>query len=294
MTETFDNIHDYINSIPNVRPFGKVNGISGLLISCLGIEKAAVGSRLEIEDIEGNMHPAEVVGFKDNKTLVMPFGVMEGIGPGCKVFMVDVRPFHIVSNHLIGRVINALGEAVDGKGLLPLTGEKRSLKGRPPAPSRRKAVGVKLDTGVRALNTFLPICLGQRMGIFSGSGVGKSVLMSMVAKYSDADINVIALVGERGREVKEFIDEQLGEEGLAKSIVIAATGDEPPLMRRQAAYLALTIAEYFRDQGKKVMLFMDSVTRFAMAQREIGLSAGEPPTTKGYTPSVFSEPSTIA
>lgn len=289
MNEIFQELIEQVDNLELTRSFGTVTSASGLILTCKGIGRTTIGSRCTIENIDGEKHAAEVVGYKGDEVLLMPYGSMEGFGPHCRVFVekdgLNVR----INNSYLGRVVNALGEPIDGKGSLKSTGEACALKRKPPSPGQRKPVGLKLDVGVRALNTFVPICEGQRLGIFSGSGVGKSVLMSMIAKFCEADINVIGLVGERGREVKEFIEANLGEEGLKKSVVIVATGDEPPLMRRQAAYMTMTIAEYFRDQGKKVMLFMDSVTRFAMAQREVGLSAGEPPTTRGFTPSVFSE-----
>jgi len=197
----------------------------------------------------------------------------------------QVRP----SPAWLGRVVNAMGEPIDGKGPLPQGASPMPYRNSPPPAHSRQRVGPPLDLGVRGLNTFLTCCRGQRLGIFAGSGVGKSVLLSMLARNVDADISVIGLIGERGREVQEFLQEDLGEEGLARSVVVDATSDEPALMRRQAAYLTLAIAEYFRDEDKDVLCLMDSVTRFAMSQREIGLSAGEPPTAKGYTPTVFTE-----
>jgi flagellum-specific ATP synthase len=269
--------------------FGVVEGISGLMISCTGIEGTSMGSRCMIEASNGESCEAEIVGYKNKRILLMPFGTVDGIGPGDKVYSVSDSPTLAVNNSYIGRVIDGLARPVDDKGPLAPGGQKMLLRAPAPLASRRNLVEGKLDVGVKAINSFLTMCNGQRMGIFSGSGVGKSVLMSMIARYTEAEVNVIGLIGERGREVNEFIEQQLGAEGLRKSVIVVATGDEPPLMRRQAAYTTMAIAEYFRDCGFKVMLLMDSLTRFAIAQREIGLSAEEPPTTRGFTPSVFSE-----
>jgi flagellum-specific ATP synthase len=230
-----------------------------------------------------------VIGFSGNNAVVMPFAGLDGVRRGCKAVIANaanqVRP----SSAWLGRVVNALGEPIDGKGPLPQGSSPMPFRNTPPPAHSRKRVGAPLDLGVRAMNTFLTCCRGQRMGIFAGSGVGKSVLLSMLARNVDAAVSVIGLIGERGREVQEFLQDDLGEEGLARSVVVVATSDEPALMRRQAAYLTLAVAEYFRDEDQDVLCLMDSVTRFAMAQREIGLSAGEPPTAKGYTPTVFTE-----
>lgn len=285
----FTGLEKQINHIPSVRPFGKVVEVSGLVVACKGLQGVAMAGRCRIEDAAGHKHVAEVVGFRDDKILLMPFGSVEGIGPGCRVYHISNRPTFIMNDSVVGRVLNGLGEPIDGLGPLDKVGQEMPLKAAAPPAGQRHAVGPKMDLGVKVMNTFVPLCEGQRMGIFAGSGVGKSVLMSLISKFAVADVNVIGLVGERGREVREFLDEHLGPEGMKKTVVVVATGDESPLMRRQAAYLTMAAGEYFRGQGKKVMMMMDSVTRFAMAQREIGLSAGEPPTTKGYTPSVFSE-----
>lgn len=270
---------------------GRVTSVRGLLAECAGIEHALkIGARCRIINERGGEDVlCEVVGFAEKSALLMPFQSLEGVGPGAPVVLEQqdsaVRP-HI---SWLGRVVNAMGQPIDDKGPLPKGEKDYLLRADPPLASRRQRVGGKLDLGVKVLNTFLTCCQGQRMGIFAGSGVGKSILMSMLARYSLADINVIGLVGERGREVQEFIEDDLGEEGLKRSIVVVATSSESSLMRRQAAYLTMALAEYFRDQNNQVLCLMDSVTRFAMAQREIGLSAGEPPTTKGYTPTVFFE-----
>ena len=289
MADPFQTAADHLDSVAQSRTFGKVVGVSGLVIQCEGLDETAIGSRCLVQTRTKDEFTAEVVGYKDGQVLLMPYAPIEGVGPGCRVYTLSDQPVIQVNNSFIGRIIDGLGNPIDGKGPLAIGGEQRQLKASPPPPGLRKPIGDKLDVGVRALNTFVPLCRGQRMGIFSGSGVGKSTLLGMISKYADAEVNVIALTGERGREVMEFIHNSLGEEGLRKSVVVVATGDEPPLMRRQAAFTAMAVAEYFRDCGFQTLMMMDSVTRFAMAQREIGLSAGEPPTTRGYTPSVFSE-----
>jgi len=229
---------------------------------------------------------AQVVGFRDNQTLLMPLGDIYGIEPGCTIEVTEERPSFGVSSEMIGRVLDGNGKPIDGKGPIPL-GTEYPLMGTPLNPLSRERTRHSLDVGVRSINGLLTCAKGQRIGIMAGTGVGKSVLLGMIARNTEAEVNVIALIGERGREVKEFIDENLGPEGLKRSIVIAAASDQPPLVRLRGAFIATTIAEYFRDQGKDVLLMMDSITRFALAQREIGLSVGEPPTTKGYPPSAF-------
>jgi flagellum-specific ATP synthase len=285
-------LENMITEVSRVTPYrmvGQVASIKGLLIECIGIEKIlSVGARCLIEGTTSKVM-CEVVGFREDRALLMPFGTLEGIGLGAKVTTVSSESAVYPDNSWLGRVVNALGEPVDGKGTLPQGQTPYRLRNAPPDPHTRQRVRGKIDLGIRALNSFLTCCRGQRMGIFAGSGVGKSILMSMLARYSQADVNVIGLVGERGREVQEFIEDDLGVEGLARSVVVVATSSDPALLRRQAAYVTLCVAEYFRDQGKNVLCIMDSVTRFATAQREIGLSAGEPPTTKGFTPTVFSE-----
>jgi flagellum-specific ATP synthase len=279
-----------ITPIPDHEVYGRVTKVLGLLVEIAGFgQNLAVGSIVHLRPKAGKEVPCEVVGFKDERALLMPFGALEGIGLGCQAVLQQNEPTICPDDRWLGRVINALGAPIDGKGPLIQGGTPIPLRNVPPAPHSRQRIRGKLDLGVRAVNTFLSTCQGQRMGIFSGSGVGKSVLLSMMARYTEADVSVIGLVGERGREVQEFLEDDLGELGLNRSVVIVATGDEPALMRRQAAYVTLATAEYFRQQGKKVLCLIDSVTRFAMAQREIGLSAGEPPTSKGYPPTTFGE-----
>ncbi len=281
---------EQIGDIDGVNIYGRVVGVRGLMVEIAGpIHAMSVGARIVIETGGNRFIAAEVIGFSGSNAVVMPFGGLDGVRRGCRAVIASagnqVRP----SPAWLGRGVNAMGEPIDGKGPLVQGPSPMPYRASPPPAHSRKRVGAPLDLGVRALNTYLTCCRGQRLGIFAGSGVGKSVLLSMLARNVDADITVIGLVGERGREVQEFLQEALGDEGLARSVVVVATSDEPALMRRQAAYLTLAIAEYFRDEDKDVLCLMDSVTRFAMAQREIGLSAGEPPTAKGYTPTVFTE-----
>lgn len=279
-----------IDALPSFTVFGRVTGVQGLLVEVAGIERhLSVGGRCIVIARGERRVPCEVVGFRDDRALLLPFSTLDGIGLGCKAVVSDAQPTISPTPAWLGRVINAHGEPIDGGPPLPLGDMPHPIRNRPPPAHLRQRVAGKLDLGVRAINTFLTCCCGQRMGIFSGSGVGKSILMSMVARYTSADVSVIGLIGERGREVQEFIHDDLGPEGLARSVVIVATSDEAPLVRRQAAYMTLAVAEYFRDLGNDVLCLMDSVTRFAMAQREIGLAAGEPPTTKGYPPTTFAE-----
>ncbi|HHZ16601.1 MAG TPA: flagellar protein export ATPase FliI [Clostridia bacterium] len=262
---------------------GYVSEIIGLIIQSHG-PKAGIGELVHIQ--KGNrVIPAEVVGFKDNKTLLMPLGDMGGVVPGDLVIASGESLKARVGPEIVGRVLGGLGEPLDGKGDYAWV-ETLPLNTEPPHPLKRKMIKEPLALGIKAIDSLLTCGNGQRLGIFSGSGVGKSTLLGMIARNSSADVNVIALIGERGREVREFLENDLGE-GLQKSVVVVASSDQPALIRVKAAFLATAVAEYFRNQGAKVILMMDSVTRFAMAQREIGLAIGEPPATKGYTPSVF-------
>jgi flagellum-specific ATP synthase len=269
---------------------GRVAAVNGLLIEArCRLTRLAIGARAEIERRTAPPLPAEVVGFREDRALLMPFGPVEGIAPGAEIRIAaegaSVRP----TMAWRGRVIDAFGEAIDGKGPLPQGPTAYPLRALPPAAHTRGRVGDRVDLGVRAMNAFATCSKGQRLGVFSGSGVGKSVLLSMLAREAACDVVVVGLIGERGREVREFIEETLGEEGLKRAVLVVATSDEPALKRRQAAYMTMAVAEYLRDQDQDVLCLMDSVTRFAMAQREIGPAAGEPPTSKGYTPTVFGE-----
>ncbi|MGE0565360.1 MAG: flagellar protein export ATPase FliI [Pseudolabrys sp.] len=285
---------EQITDLDGVEIYGRVVGVRGLMVEIAGpIYAMPMGARLTIEtgtaSGETRDIACEVVGFTGQNALAMPFASLDGVRRGCRAVVSSAASAVRPADGWLGRVVNALGEPIDGLGPLPPGPSPYPFRNVPPPAHSRQRVGAPLDLGVRALNTFITACRGQRMGIFSGSGVGKSVLLSMLARNVSADVSVIGLVGERGREVQEFLQDDLGPSGLARSVVVVSTSDEPALMRRQAAYLTLSIAEYFRDEGKDVLVLMDSVTRFAMAQREIGLSAGEPPTAKGYTPTVFTE-----
>ncbi len=280
---------DWKQAIEQVDPltrYGRVSDIVGLVVEAVGPADVALGELCYIGDPGNEPVRAEVVGFRGRKVLLMPLGQIEGIRPGTSVFPARSSLFVPVGLGLCGRVLDGLGNPIDGKGELHAE-ERRSVHAEPPDPLSRRRVRQPLGTGVRALDGLVSCGKGQRMGIFAGSGVGKSTLMGMVARHSEADVNVIALVGERGKEVLDFIEDSLGEEGLRRSVVVVATSDQPALIRLKAAFVATAIAEYFRDTGKDVILMMDSLTRVAMAQREIGLAAGEPPTTRGYPPSVF-------
>lgn len=279
-----------IEAIDEIEVFGRVKTVQGLLIEIVGpVRELRVGGRVTIETQTGSSLACEIIGFRDGLALCLPFGPVEGVRLGCKAVFAGHDGAVYPDEAWLGRVLNAEAGPIDGGAPLMRGATPYALRNPPLPAHERGRVGGPIDLGVRCLNTFATCCDGQRMGIFAGSGVGKSVLMSMLARNTDVDISIIGLIGERGREVQEFITEQLGEEGMKKAIVVVATSDESALMRRQAAYLTVTLAEYFRDRGKRVLCMMDSLTRFAMAQREIGLATGEPPTAKGYPPTVFTE-----
>lgn len=268
------------------RRHGRVVDLIGLIIEATGLE-AEIGEVCDIDTGRGRPPvPAEVVGFRAGRTLLMPLGEPAGLGPGATV-VASGQPFRVpVCDSLLGRSLDGLGRPIDGLGPVSVRTSRPALAS-PPDPLERPRITERVSLGVRALDAMVPCGRGQRLGIFAGSGVGKSSLLGMIARSTSAQVNVICLVGERGREVREFIERDLGPEGLARSVVVVATSDQPALVRIKAAFTATTIAEHFRDQGADVMLMMDSVTRFAMAQREVGLAIGEPPATRGYTPSVF-------
>jgi flagellum-specific ATP synthase/type III secretion protein N (ATPase) len=290
MEELAKNVTARLSRVKDARPFkliGRVNRVIGLTVEVQGLT-SSIGEVCEI-NVPGEDEPvlAEVVGFRDGSALLMPLGELRGIYQGCGVVSTGKHFFVKVGEQLLGRVLDGLGNPMDDLGPLHGLSEEYRVDNRPPNPLARKRITEVLSTGVRVVDAFLTCGRGQRIGIFSGSGVGKSTVLGMISRYSSADVNVIALIGERGREVLDFIESDLGPEGLARSVVVVATSEQPALVRLKGAFVASAIAEYFRNMGKNVLLMMDSVTRFAMAQREVGLAIGEPPATKGYTPSVF-------
>ncbi|MEN6462083.1 MAG: flagellar protein export ATPase FliI [Syntrophomonas sp.] len=289
--EAFEfHIEKYLTAIEKAKTChlkGKISQAIGLTLEAIG-PRVSLGELCNVKTNHGNgeIIPCEVVGFKNNKILLMPLGNLEGIGAGSEMFATGTTLRVNVGMDLKGRILDGLGEPIDDKGRVNLP-ETYPVMNHSPNPLRRKRITEILPVGVKAIDGLNTVGKGQRMGIFAGSGVGKSTLMGMIARNTGADINVIALIGERGREVREFIEKDLGEEGLARSVVVVATSDQPALVRLKGAFVATTIAEYFRDQGYDVLLLMDSLTRFALAQREVGLAIGEPPATRGFTPSVF-------
>lgn len=274
-----------VDTCITIQPEGRISQVVGLIAQgdSLGL---GIGGLCSIINDHGQKIKAEVVGFKKEKALFMPYGDIRGISLGARVIPISASQMVGVSDQLLGRVIDGMGMPIDGKGEIVHTAEY-NLYGKPIGPMEREPIKKPLDVGVAAINSMITLGTGQRVAIMAGSGVGKSVLMGMMTKHTSADVVVIGLIGERGREVKDFINETLGEEGLKRAVVVAATSDSPPLVRIRGAYLATTIAEYFRDQGKNVLLMVDSITRFAMSSRDVGLAAGEPPTSRGYTPSFF-------
>jgi len=278
-------LRQQVAKLPLGEMLGRVSKVVGLIVESRGPE-AALGEQMLIHMANGQKISAEVVGFQDKQLLLMPVENTEGIRPGLLVEATGHLPELAVSNALLGRVIDPLGRPLDGGPPIEPEGHM-PIHGQPPNPMQRRRISEVLSTGLRSLDGMLTLGKGQRIGIFAGSGVGKSTLLGMMARYTSAQVNVITLVGERGRELREFLENDLGPEGLKRSVVIVATSDQTPLLRLRCALAGTTVAEYFMRQGKDVMLMMDSVTRFAMAQREVGLSAGEPPSSRGYTPSVF-------
>ena len=281
----FDKYDTAVEECVTMQPSGRISQVIGLIAEgdSLGL---GIGGLCRIVNDYGQEIKAEVVGFKKEKALFMPYGDIRGIRLGSRIIPVAASQTVGVSDHLLGRVIDGMGTPIDGKGWIEHT-QAYNLYGKPISPLEREQIKEPLDVGVAAINSMITLGKGQRVAIMAGSGVGKSVLMGMMTKHTSADVVVIGLIGERGREVKDFVKDTLGEEGLKRAVVVAATSDSPPLVRMRGAYLATTIAEYFRDQGKNVLLMVDSITRFAMSSRDVGLAAGEPPTSRGYTPSFF-------
>ncbi len=285
------NFNPYLSLLKGLKPMsleGRVTKVVGLVIEGDG-PAASVGEVCRIYPVDGRPPiEAEVVGFREGVIQLMPVGEMGGLTPGSRILATGGPASVPVGPELLGRVVDGLGNVIDGKGPLDVAAYYK-VHAKPGNPLERGRITEAMDVGVKAINALLTIGQGQRVGIFAGSGVGKSTLLGMIARHMRADVNVIALIGERGREVMEFIDKELGPEGLARSVVVAATSEQPALVRMRGAYVATAIAEYFRDQGKNVILMMDSATRYAFAAREVGLSIGEPATTRGYTPSVFAQ-----
>ena len=287
MKVNIDKFMDAVDECPSIKLTGKVTQVIGLVIESEG-PPVSVGELCYVHSKIPGVPPvpAEVVGFREGSVMLMPVGEMQGIGPGCEVVAAQKMLQVKVGDELLGRVLDGLGNPMDDKGPI-LSKEEYPLHSPPPPPLTRPRIHESLYVGVRAIDGLITMGDGQRIGIMAGSGVGKSTLLSMIARNTEADISVIALIGERGREVRDFIERDLGEEGLKRAVVVVATSDQPALVRIKGAMTGTAIAEYFRDKGHKVILMMDSVTRFAMAQREVGLTIGEPPATRGYTPSVF-------
>lgn len=279
--------HRKIESVRTIRNYGRVKEVVGMVIEGQG-PASAIGDLCALQTREGREVIAEVVGFREDLTLLMPLGETRGLGPGGRILPHRSCQTAKVGRGLLGRVLDGTGRPIDEKGPLVLE-EERPLHAPALSPVTRQRISEPMDVGVRAINALLTLGKGQRIAIFSGSGVGKSTLLGMMARHTSARVNVVALIGERGREVREFIEKDLGVEGLSRSVVVVATSDQHPLIRMKAAYLATAMGEYFRDQGEDVLLMMDSITRFAMASREVGLAVGEPPTSKGYPPSVFGQ-----
>lgn len=288
VTQMIEGLRAQVRAMPATRRLGRVTGVTGLIIESEG-PNVGLGELCKIRSERGDFDTlAEVVGFRGQHVLLMPLGETTGLHAGAEVMACDLPPLPVPGPQLLGRVLDALGRPMDGLGpLVTRRGDVTSAK--PPHPLRRRRIKESFVTGVRAIDAFIPLGRGQRVGLFAGSGVGKSTLLSMIARGAEADIVVVGLVGERGRELREFLEKDLGEEGLRRSVIVCSTSDTPAPLRMRAAYTATAIAEAYRDQGANVLLLMDSVTRFAMAQREIGLAVGEPPATRGYTPSVFAK-----
>ncbi len=290
--DRFDQIVAGLADLATVRVYGRVADVSGLAVDVVGLSNhLSIGDLVDLRSRSGVSIPAEIVGFRNGHAQAMTYASADGLGPGATVHarLLDAGNTLAVADGWIGRIIDPLGRPLDRRGALPRGPLALPTRRSPPEATDRGRLGPRIDLGIGALNAFTTCRQGQRLGLFAGSGIGKSVLLAMLARYTKCDVAVLALVGERGREVREFIEDDLGTEGLARSVVVVATSDAPPLLRRQAAQSAMAIAEHFRDEGKNVLLLMDSLTRYCLALREIGLATGQPPATRGYPPSVFAE-----